>query len=80
MKKIIFLEKEYITLGQLLKEVDEISSGGQAKYYLSQRAVFVDGEEENRRGRKLYPGMIVEIPDKGTFFMKKKEIEAHDPD
>ncbi|HLQ39573.1 MAG TPA: S4 domain-containing protein YaaA [Tetragenococcus sp.] len=71
MKKNIPLKTEYMTLTQLLKEIDEISSGGQAKWYLKENAVFVDGELENRRGRKLYAGMMVEIPAKGTFFITK---------
>lgn len=65
-----------MTLGQVLKEVNVISSGGQAKWYLAEHTVFVDGEPENRRGRKLYPGMMLEIPDEGTFFMKKKEMTS----
>lgn len=71
MKQQIVLETEYITLGQLLKEINLISSGGQAKWYLAEQTVFVDGEPENRRGRKLYPGMMIEIPEMGTFFMAK---------
>jgi S4 domain protein YaaA len=73
MKKKIVLESEYMTLGQVLKEANVISSGGQAKWYLAEQTVFVDGEPENRRGRKLYDGMMIEIPDEGTFFMAKKE-------
>lgn len=30
--------------------------------------MFVDGELENRRGRKLYAGMMIEIPEEGTFY------------
>ncbi|WP_122645975.1 S4 domain-containing protein YaaA [Enterococcus mediterraneensis] len=73
MKEKILLETDYMTLGQVLKEVNVISSGGQAKWYLAENTVFVDGEPENRRGRKLYAGMMIEIPDAGTFFMTKKE-------
>lgn len=69
MKEKIYLETDYMTLGQVLKEVNVISSGGQAKWYLADTTVLVDGEPENRRGRKLYPGMMVEIPEAGTFFM-----------
>lgn len=72
MKEKIVLESEYMTLGQVLKEVNVISSGGQAKWYLAEHTIFVDGEPENRRGRKLYDGMMIEIPDTGTFFMAKK--------
>lgn len=75
MKQKIFLETEFMTLGQLLKEVNVISSGGQAKWFLSEETVFVDGELENRRGRKLYPGMMIEIPEVGTFFMVKNRTK-----
>ena len=54
MKQKIFLQSEFMTLGQLLKEANIIASGGQAKWYLAENAVYVDGELENRRGRKLY--------------------------
>lgn len=73
MKNAIFLTTEYMTLGQMLKEANIISSGGQAKWFLAENAVFVDGEVENRRGRKLYAGMMIEIPGEGTFFMKKQD-------
>lgn len=73
MKQKVVLETEYMTLGQLLKEVNVISSGGQAKWFLAEQPVFVDGELENRRGRKLYSGMMIEIPEIGTFFMAKNK-------
>lgn len=71
MKERFLLTAEYITLGQFLKEIMEIESGGMAKWYLKEQVVFVDGEPENRRGRKLYAGMMIEIPERGTFFMDK---------
>ena len=55
---------EYITLGQLLKIEGIISTGGEAKDYLAESTVKVDGELENRRGRKLYRGMSVELENK----------------
>lgn len=55
-----------------------IPSGGQAKWYLADNSVFVDGELENRRGRKLYAGMMIEIPEEGTFFMVKNGNESDD--
>ncbi|MDT2807655.1 S4 domain-containing protein YaaA [Vagococcus lutrae] len=75
MKTQFMLETPYITLGQFLKEINEISSGGMAKWYLQEHVVFVDGELENRRGRKLYAGSMVELPEVGTFFMEKKPSE-----
>lgn len=80
MKQKVFLKTDYMTLSQLLKEVNVISSGGQAKWYLAEQTVFVDGEPENRRGRKLYPGMMIEIPDEGTFFMAEMAEEMEHTD
>ena len=54
MTKNIKITTEYITLTQLLKEENIISSGGQAKYYLMDSPVLLNGEAENRRGKKLY--------------------------
>lgn len=65
-----------MTLGQFLKEVNVISSGGMAKWFLQEHTIFVDGEPENRRGRKLYADMMIEIPDVGTFFMEKNQSDA----
>ena len=78
MKQQVILKTEFMTLGQMLKEVTVISIGGQAKWYLAENTVLVDGEPENRRGRKLYPGMMVEVPEVGTFFMVKKGINDNE--
>lgn len=56
MGQTFAISTEYITLGQLLKEVGIIDTGGMAKWFLAEHEVFVNGELENRRGRKLYPG------------------------
>lgn len=57
------VKKDYITLGQLLKVADFISSGGEAKFAVKELHIVVNGELENRRGRKLYPGDEVTIED-----------------
>ena len=51
----------FITLGILLKIAGIIDTGGQAKYFLSENTALVNGEEENRRGRKLYHGDQIQI-------------------
>ena len=51
----------YSTLQQLLKIEDIISSGGEAKFYLAENPVLVNGELENRRGRKLYPKDVIKV-------------------
>ncbi len=57
----IRIKTNYVQLQQLLKLADLIDSGGQAKIYLNENKVLVNGELENRRGRKLYPKDIIEV-------------------
>lgn len=55
----IKIHTDYITLGQFLKLANIITNGGEAKIYLQDHEVLVDGVIDNRRGRKLYVGMHV---------------------
>ena len=59
--KKVEIKEDYITLGQFLKIVDLISSGGEAKAFLSMNTVLVNHEMDNRRGRKLYKDDLIEI-------------------
>ncbi len=54
-------QKKYITLQQFLKLNDIVSSGGEAKYFIAENEILVNGETEKRRGRKLYSGDIVTV-------------------
>ncbi|MFA6675373.1 MAG: S4 domain-containing protein YaaA [Bacilli bacterium] len=56
-------DEEYITLQILLKISGIISTGGMAKNYLAENIVYVNGETENRRGRKLYLGDKIQVAD-----------------
>lgn len=69
------IDREYITLGQALKMTDAISSGGMAKWFLSEHEVFVNGEAEARRGKKLRHGDVVNIPGIGRFKIVDAFIE-----
>lgn len=60
-KMDIKVKNDYITLGQLLKVADFISTGGEAKFAVKELSISVNGEKENRRGRKLYPNDEVNI-------------------
>lgn len=64
------INTEYITLGQLLKMTNAISSGGMAKWFLSEYIVYVNEAEEQRRGKKLRHDDIIEIPGIGTYKIK----------
>ena len=57
-------DQEYITLQSLLKITDIISTGGMAKAYLAENEVLVNGELEDRRGRKLYSGDEIKVENK----------------
>lgn len=48
--------QDIITLQQALKKYNLVQSGGHAKIVIQSGEVFVDGEVETRRGRKLYGG------------------------
>lgn len=63
----IIIDTEFVTLGQFLKITDTISSGGMAKWFLSENDVYVNGEVDDRRGRKLRDGDVVNIPGSGRF-------------
>lgn len=49
-------EDEYIKLGQLLKLAGMVSSGVEAKIVIQEGKVTVNGEIDDRRGKKCYPG------------------------
>lgn len=56
------MDKTYVmTLGQLLKTQSYVSSGGEAKHRIHEFDIKVNGEPENRRGRKLFIGDVIEI-------------------
>ena len=55
------INSEYITLGQFLKYVGIIDCGSYAKQFLLEEKVVINNEQDQRRGRKIYPGDIVEV-------------------
>ena len=52
---------DYIKLGQALKKAGLEGSGSDAKEDILSGRVKVNGETEERRGRKLYDGDIIEF-------------------
>ncbi|NEW07263.1 S4 domain-containing protein YaaA [Paenibacillus sp. SYP-B3998] len=65
--KQVAINTEYITLGQFLKLADCISTGGQAKFFVKEEKIEVNGQAENRRGRKLVPHDVVNVEGFGQF-------------
>lgn len=70
--KPIAISTPYITLGQFLKLADCISTGGHAKFFLQETEVLINGEPDNRRGRKLVPQDVVNVPGCGVFQVVSK--------
>ena len=58
------LNSEFIKLDQLLKAVNVVSTGGEAKMLILEGNILVNGEVETRRGRKIYKDYEVENKDK----------------
>jgi ribosome-associated protein len=67
---MVKIDTEYITLGQLLKMTNIISSGAEAKTAVKEMMIFVNGQKEDRRGRKLYTGDVIDV-DKKIFKVEK---------
>ena len=57
----IQIRDEFIKLGQLLKLANLVESGAMAKEVIEEGLVKVCGEVETRRGKKIYPGDVVEF-------------------
>ena len=52
-----------IRLDQFLKLSSLVGTGGEAKMLITDGLVWVNGEVETRRGRKLYEGDTVQLGD-----------------
>ena len=50
---------EFIKLGQALKKAGHVESGVDAKFFIQDGQVKLNGETELQRGKKLYNGDVV---------------------
>ena len=57
-------------MGQLLKVMDFISSGGEARDYIADHQVCVNSQSCDERGRKLHRGDLVVIDDLYSIDLK----------
>lgn len=69
----IIIYSEPLTLGQFLKFIGEIYSGGEVKNFLENNQVFVNENKENRRGKKLFSGDLIQINEKKYVVKLKNE-------
>jgi len=61
VERDVRIRGETITLGQLLKLEGLIASGAEVKTFLATVPVWVNGEREARRGRKLHLADVVRV-------------------
>lgn len=59
--KDVKISTEFIRLGQLVKLLDLVDIGGQVTVYLLSNEILVNGVDEKRRGKKLYPNDVVTL-------------------
>ncbi len=57
----IHIKDDFIKMGQLLKLANMVESGAIAKEVIEEGLVKYNGQVETRRGKKIYPGDIVEF-------------------
>ena len=59
----IKIRDEFIKLGQALKLDGDVEDGVEAKYAIQDGLVQVNGEVDQRRGRKVYEGDVITFED-----------------
>ncbi|MGP1434199.1 MAG: RNA-binding S4 domain-containing protein [Catonella sp.] len=70
--QVIKIKDDYIKLGQLIKLAGCVDNGVEAKFYIQNGSVSVNGQTDTRRGRKVVPGDIV------SFNGEEVKVETND--
>ncbi|MCR4928560.1 MAG: RNA-binding S4 domain-containing protein [Lachnospiraceae bacterium] len=65
-----YLKDDFIKLGQLLKAANLVENGAEAKFEIQDGKVFVNGEVEYQRGKKIYKDDIVKYKNKEIIVKK----------
>lgn len=60
----IKIKDEFIKIGQLLKLAGLVGNGADSKFVITEGLVKVNDLVETRRGKKIYPGDVVEYDNK----------------
>jgi ribosome-associated protein len=56
-----YIDKEPVELYKILKIDNQVQSGGEAKFVISEGLVKVNGEVETRKAKKIYSGDIIDF-------------------
>lgn len=70
--QVIKIKDDNIKLGQLIKLAGLVDNGVEAKYAIQNSMVFVNGQIDTRRGKKIVPGDIV------SFKNEEIKVEIND--
>ncbi len=72
MEKVYFRD-EYVTLNQFLKIAGIAFTGGEGKEMIQEGIVYVNGEREIRRGKKIRQGDVITIEGSKTQYVATNE-------
>ncbi len=73
MKPEIYIKDDFITIGQLLKKIGLIQTGGGAKFYLESNKVLINNKKPEGRNTKVKNGDLL-IINSNIFIVKKKTV------
>ena len=72
MEKVYFKD-EYVTLNQFLKIAGSVYTGGEGKAMIISGQIYVNGEQELRRGKKIRKGDIIKIAGSDKEYIAENE-------
>lgn len=73
MKPEIYIKDDFITIGQLLKKIGLIQTGGGAKFYLESNKVLINNKKPEGRNTKVINGDLL-IINSNIFIVKKETV------
>ncbi len=73
MKPEIYIKDDSITIGQLLKKIGLIQTGGVAKFYLESNKVLINNKKPEGRNTKVKNGDLL-IINSNIFIVKKETV------
>ncbi len=76
MKPEIYIKDDSITIGQLLKKIGLIQTGGGAKFYLESNKVLINNKKPEGRNTKVKNGDLL-IINSNIFIVKKETVSIH---
>lgn len=73
MKPEIYIKDDSITIGQLLKKIGLIQTGGGAKFYLESNKVLINNKKPEGRNTKVKNGDLL-IINSNIFIVRKETV------